>query len=273
MSGPTLPAHARLPINRCNLPSVILGGLTFQRHPVPLAIDGVRELHAALFAQMDGSEDAAERADRFTRHMKAHFLLDHPEEAGFDDAQAHRPERNRSRADYRRLLRGWSFDPDGREAAVLKGWVESRFGLLTQHHGGLLDAAESRRRFDLARAAGLYNTNALEAQLDLLYTWCQYELELRHAPATHLTLYRGSNRIEAHESLDRPDGARRVLLLNNLNSFTCQRERADEFGDYVMQAEIPLARIVFFTNLLPGLLRGEGEYAVLGGVCEVRVLG
>ena len=37
-TAPALPRFARLPINRCNLPAAILGGLTYQRHPTPLTI-------------------------------------------------------------------------------------------------------------------------------------------------------------------------------------------------------------------------------------------
>ena len=49
--GPRLPKGS-LPINRCNLPAVILGGLTFQRHPAPLLLDGVAELHHRLFRSL-----------------------------------------------------------------------------------------------------------------------------------------------------------------------------------------------------------------------------
>ena len=45
--------------------------------------------------------------------------------------------------EYLRVVRGWAFDPDGREAAVLKGWVESRFGLMPRHHGESLREAGS----------------------------------------------------------------------------------------------------------------------------------
>jgi len=58
--------------------------------------------------------------------------LERPEDAGFNPAWQYR----RARASYLKVLRGWAFDADGREGAVLKGWVESRFDLLTRHHGG-----------------------------------------------------------------------------------------------------------------------------------------
>jgi NAD+--dinitrogen-reductase ADP-D-ribosyltransferase len=61
------------------------------------------------------------------------------------------------------------------------------------------------------------------------------------------------------------------VLLNNLNSFTSARERADEFGDYIMETRIPLSKILFYNRLLPGMLKGEDEYVVIGGVYEVSI--
>jgi len=52
--SPSLPRSARLPINRCNLPVAILGSLTYLRHPVPLELDGVAELHRSA---ADGRPD------------------------------------------------------------------------------------------------------------------------------------------------------------------------------------------------------------------------
>lgn len=262
---PTLPACARLPINRCNLPPVILGSLSYQQHPVPLFLDGVAELHRALFLTLAHLETPDQRALRFREYMTANFRLDHLEEAGFD---ASRPTRGRPKADYLRMLRGWLFDADGREAAVLKSWVESRFGLLPRSHRGPLGdcTGDNYFAFLAARAQGLCNTNALESQLDLLYSYCQYELALRWPNRRHLRLFRGLNRLEEHEVLARPDRYRAVLLLNNLNSFTSNRERACEFGDYILEAAVPLPKILFFPGLLPDLLRGEEEYLVIGGV-------
>ncbi len=121
------------------------------------------------------------------------------------------------------------------------------------------------------RATALYGTNALEAQFDLLYTFCQHELARLHPGETHLTLYRGVNRVDDYETLATLDDKRRVVLFNSLSSFTANRERADEFGDYLLTAEVPLAKIGYYTRLLPGMLRGEEEYAVIGGVYEVNI--
>ncbi|MEW5771250.1 MAG: NAD(+)--dinitrogen-reductase ADP-D-ribosyltransferase [Pseudomonadota bacterium] len=267
MASPTLPRDARLPINRCSLPAVILGSLSYQRHPQPLALDGVLELHKALFMRLDALSDADERARLFQGHMAAEFSLDHPEEAGHTHGAGH----DRSRASYLRTLRGWAFDSDGLEGAVLKGWVESRFGLLPRHHGGAIRdfSGATYRAYLEQRARGLYGTNALEAQLDLLYTYCQYELGRQCLGQTHVTLYRGINRMSGHELLRDLGKGQSVVLLNSLSSFSGERERAGEFGDHVLEARVPLAKVAFFHRLLPGRLRGEDEYAVIGGVYEV----
>jgi NAD+--dinitrogen-reductase ADP-D-ribosyltransferase len=264
----SLPRDARLPINRCSLPAVLLGSLSYQKKPVPLALDGVLELHKALFMRLDALPDVEERTRLFQDHMAATFSLEHPEEAGYSLSNA----QDRTKANYLRLVRGWAFDSDGQEGAVLKGWVESRFGLLPRHHGGPVRdlSGETYRAYLEQRARGLYGTNALEAQLDLLYTYCQYELGRQHLGRTHMVLYRGVNRVSDHEVLYESEKGRRVVLLNSLSSFTTDRERAGEFGDYILTVEVPLAKVCFFHRLLPDSLKGEDEYVVIGGVYEVR---
>lgn len=266
----TLPADARLPLNRCNLPAVILGSSTYQRHPVPLEIDGIRQFHADLFRTLAPLTQHRERAQAFQDYVSAHFLLDHLDEAGLAPGKT---KKKRVNANYLRMVRGWSFDSDGREGAVLKHWVESRFGLRARHHAGPLQGrhSEAYHRYLAEGTRGLYATNALEAQLDLLYTYCQYELLLAHPEETHLSLYRGINRIDEHEILERLGPNRYRVLFNNLNSFTSSRERADEFGDYILSAEVPLPKVFFFNRLLPGMLKGEDEYVVIGGGYEVTI--
>lgn len=265
----TLPREARLPINRCNLPAVILGSLSFQHNPSPLLLDGVAELHADLFRRLAAAAQPAQRAEVFRDYMTVRFRLEWPEDVGFTGGR-----RARTRADYRKLIRGWSFDADSREGAVLKGWVESRFGLLPRWHGEPLRdlAGEAYARYLEMRAQGLYGTNALEAQLDLVYSFCQYELARRHSGVQHVTLYRGVNRLGDYEILAQPQGPQQpVLLLNNLNSFTCSRERACEFGDTILAVDMPLSKIFFHCGLLPGGLQGEDEFLVIGGVVRVNL--
>lgn len=265
--NPPLPRSARLPINRCSLPAALLGSLTYQRHPVPLALDGVLELHEGLFRRLDGIADPQERVRLFTAHMDAVFCLGHPEEAGYHETAR----QARAKASYLRMLRGWAFDSDGLEGAVLKGWVESRFGLMPRWHGGPIRdlSGETYRHYLEQRAKGLYGTNAMEAQFDLLYTYCQYELGRQRPGVTHVTLYRGVNRLDEHETLLQAGRDCAVVLLNSLTSFSEVRERADEFGDWIVRVTVPLAKVFFFHRLLPGFMKGEDEYVVIGGLYEV----
>lgn len=275
----SLPRSARLPVNRCNVPPVILGSLTFQHFPTPLQLDSVAEFHADLFRRLDVIGTHAARAEAFCDYMTVHFCLESLEKAGLTESA-----KGRAKANWIRLLRGWSFDSDGREGAVLKAWVESRFGLLARFHGEPLRdfSSPAYLRYQEMRSAGLYGTNALEQQLDLLYAFSQYEYtrqdrmasfaETRHAAPEggRITLFRGINRLNEHEVLSR-QGRRQIVLFNNLASFTASRERAGEFGDYILSTRVPTAKIFFSHDLVPGVLKGEEEYLVVGGVYEVDI--
>lgn len=270
--APALPSQACLPINRCNLPCHVLAGLTFQDHPQALQLDGVADLHRQLFAALDAEANPVQRAALFVRHMKACFQLENPASVGFD---VHNRYPGRIKTDYLHLLRGWLFNADGLEAAVIKAWVESRFGLQTRkHHQSMAnrdDPAYARYQADQARA--LYNSNALHAQLDVLYGYCQYELLWNSGGHAHRTLYRGVNRLDEFEILAAPDKHRRIVLLNNINSFSSSRERADEFGDRVISARVPLSKVLFAPGVIPGLLQGEEEHLVIGGLYRIHLEG
>ena len=261
----TLPTSARLPINRCNVPPVILGALAFQRFPTPIELDGVAELHADLFRRLDTIDSKAARAEAFRDYVTVHFCLADLEKAGFDATGKHR-----GKAVWDRLLRGWSMNSDGREGAVLKGWVESRFGLLARFHGEPLRdfSGTAYQRYLEMRSNGLRGTNALESQIDLVYAYSQYEFRRAGLAGKRIELFRGVNRLDEHEVLTR-NGRRRVVLLNNLVSFTASRERADEFGDHILATRVPTEKIFFSHDLVPGVLKGEDEHIVIGGLYDV----
>jgi len=262
----TLPRYARLPINRCNVPAVILGSVTFQRFPSPLQLDGIAELHADLFRRLDALDEHAARAEAFRDYLTVHFCLEELEKAGLDERS-----KKRANANWMRVLRGWSFDSDGREGAVLKGWVESRFGLLARYHGEPLRdfSGAAYLRYQEMRSAGLYGTNALEGQLDLVYAYSQYEFRRTAAPS-RIELYRGINRLAEHETLT-GSKKRQIVLFNNMVSFTASRERASEFGDYILTALVPTPKVFFSCGLLPGVLKGEDELLVIGGVYDIAI--
>lgn len=89
---------------------------------------------------------------------------------------------------------------------------------------------------------------------------------------THLNLYRGFNRFSDDQVLAKPERRRWIVLLNNLSSFSVRRERAEEFGDHLLRAQVPLTKVFFYNRMLPGMLKGEDEYVVVGGIYEVERL-
>lgn len=264
-----VPKSAVQSLSRCNVPPRHLASLQFQFAPSPLTLDGILPMHKSLFAYLDQCRSRQERSDLFARYMTAHFLLDRPEDNGWHAGQ----QCDRRKADYRRLIQGWHMDSASREAAVLKAWVASRFGLTTRFHGGSLADADGKQvnAYTAACARGLYNTNALASQLDLLYSYAQYELERDTRYHNGLRLFRGIGDSREIRPLYRC-GKAAVLLLNNLSSFAADKERADEFGDSLFESHLPRQKILCYDGLLPGVLQSEAEFLVIGGLAYGQVI-
>lgn len=264
-----MPLFSYASLNRCNLPSAMLGSVTYQQHPVTLRLDCVAELHVQFFDSIKTIQDPVQRSQHFRQYMCSAFLLGKSEEAGYQVTDSGK---TRQKLDYLRLLRGWMFNSDSIEGAVLKRWVESRFGLLTINHGGLLSQFTNHavQKYQQDYAAGLYNTNALESQLDLLYSYCQYELQRQYPQRSHWQLFRGVNGLAKHTQLTKVTNNQQLLLLNNLNSFSHDAQLSETFGDIVLDIQVPSTKILFYPQLLDGVLEGEGEYLVIGGVYQAR---
>ncbi|MDR3457190.1 MAG: NAD(+)--dinitrogen-reductase ADP-D-ribosyltransferase [Verrucomicrobiae bacterium] len=265
------PSRSSCSLNRCNLSPWIIGSEEFQANPLPVEIDGARNSDARLFRRLDELPDAAERSRLFHEYVGVKFGLN----------EMHEPPAGRKTKpvySYVHLLRAWGADSNRQAGAVLKAWVESRFGILaTYHNGRLADNPAARAAFLLDRTRGSARSIGALMQLDLLYTFCQDELRRRFPGARCKTLYRGTHDPEEYVIRDRcpPVAGRRLTLvqLNNLSSFTADPEVAWEFGSSAWEVEVPLAKIVFFSGLLPkSLLTGESEHLVLGGYYNVRPL-
>lgn len=250
--------------NRCNLSPWAIASVDFQENPQPLEIDSVRATDRRLFAKLDLIDNPVRRGEVFHEYVSVKFRL-------HEWAEHQASARSSLRSSYVQFLHGWGADSNGHSGAVLKSWVESRFGLPARYHGGRLpDNAEAVERYGRDCIKGAAKTVAVAMQLDLLYTFCQYELERRHTGERWLTLYRGTHDPEEYAVRDQPSDRRALVVLNNLSSFTSDPEIAWEFGSLVWKVRIPLQKIVFFSGLLPPqLLGGESEYLVLGG--EYRV--
>jgi len=250
--------------SRCSLPPWALASKEFQDNPWPIEIVGVRENESRLFARLDAEADPNARGQVFHDYLSERFLLGQWAENKGENAE--------NRHNYLRFLRGWGADSNSRSGAVLKGWVESRFGLrATYHHGRLRDEPTAQQRYAEDRMRGEAATMGVTMQLDLLYTFCQYELARRFPGERWLSLYRGTHDPNEYAVNEGSDTG--LVELNNLSSFTSDREIAWEFGSSVWEVRIPIAKVVFFSGLLPShLLEGEREHLVLGGEYRVKKL-
>lgn len=250
--------------NLVGVPTGLLASASFNDYPIPLSIRGTREVHARLFGSLTDAEDLPEAQQIFHDYMQETFLF-HKRGAGA----------RRFRASYLQLLKDWGYDANSPAGAVLKGWAESRFGLFPTFH------KEPIRRFNSPawiaymeeKMSSRFNNNEIQTQLDLLYEFCQWALMRFVAVGRkHLKLFRGTNDLRDQQLVQQIDSRTAIVHLNNLVSFTSHRGIADEFGDTIIEADVPAVKVLCFNTLLPNYtLQGESEYLVVGGDYRVRM--
>lgn len=256
-------------INHCNLPPWSIASKHYNANPQPLQIQGTEHICRQLFSELDEIDSPEERGLRFHDFMDVRFQLHQWQR------ETSRSSRKSLKNSYLRFLRGWLFDSNAMEGAVLKGWVESRLGLIPTFHGAAIETMDSDAyfRYLVERMKGSARTSAIFSQLDLLYGYIQYELKRQLPGQTHLTLFRGVYDLEEHHIIEGLGKNHHLMRLNNLNSFTSDFEKAWEFGSRVLRAEVPLTKIFFLSGILPkALLKGEDEYLIIGGDYEVKVM-
>lgn len=254
--------------NLVNVPAWVLASADFNARPTQLHVHGTRDNAPGLFRLLDAAPTAAEAGHAFAHYMDLVFHRAASQTAPSNPVRRHR-------ASYTGLLAGWGMDSNGRAGAVLKGWVESRFGIAPTFHAEPLGRFPSAPwlRYVEQKAAPRYRNNEIDRQLDLLFEYAQWFVRRFGSPGrTFVRMWRGVNGF-AEQSL--VEGSLRdrecVLRLNNLVSFSLSRERADEFGDWILEVEVPTTKLLFFRGLLAGApLAGEGEALVIGGDYRVR---
>lgn len=258
--------------NLVGVPTGLLASVAYNDYPVPLHIAGIRETNKGLFQEMlPRAESIDEAAWAFMEWMGTMFGLD-PEQM----EKANQPKnKKRFRSSYLRLLKGWGYETNTPEGAVMKGWVESRFGLFPTFHKEAVGRVGSPGwvAYTEEKMSSRFHANAIYLQLDLLYEFCQWTLgRFFLGGRKHVTLYRGVNSYEEQVLVERIDKRTIVVRLNNLNSFSSSRDIAGEFGDHILEAQVPATKILFFNALLPTApLKGEHEYMVIGGDFRVNV--
>ena len=252
--------------NYCNLPPWVIASRHFNDNPQRLEIQGVKESNRFFFDKLATLDSQEERALTFNDYMSVKFQL-HNWQDQTDSA------RKSIKNSYLRYLRGWMMDSNSIEGAVLKRWVESRMGITPTFHrarmANIHDEAYFNYSVDVMK--GSSRTNAIQSQLDLLYEYCQFELPRKYSKKTGILLYRGTYDASEHDVIEQINKRNQIVRLNNLVSFTSDEERAWEFGSTVWEVLVPLCKIFFFNDLLPGsILKGEGEYLIIGGEYQVR---
>lgn len=255
--------------NLVGVPSGFIAGTDFNAANRPLHIAGVREMNGPLFHMLEETADEAEAGEAFGAYMATMFGLTARPPAPAAEAGA----RRHYRTSYLRLLRGWAYDSNSPEGAVLKGWVESRFGLFPTYHREPLLRFDGKAwgRYVDEKIGSKFHNNAIFSQLDLLYEYAQWALRRGEPERGPMRLYRGVNDFDEHPIVERIDKRWVVLRLNNLVSFTSERAIASCFGDCILQTEVPLAKVLFVQTLLPRHpLKGEAEVLAIGGDYLVR---
>ena len=252
--------------NNCNLPPWVIASRYFNDNPQHLEIQGVKESNRFLFDNLAKLDSQEERALTFNDYMSVKFQL-HNWQDQTDTA------RKSIKNSYLRFLRGWMMDANSCEGAVLKRWVESRIGISPTFHRARIKNINSEAYFDFSVDVmkGSARSNAIQSQFDILYEYCQFELLKKYPQTLVIPLYRGTYDASEHYIIEQIDKRIQIVRLNNLVSFTSDEERAWEFGSTVWEVMVPLSKIFFYKDLLPGsILKGEGEYLVIGGEYRVR---
>lgn len=256
--------------NLVGIPAGLLSSTAFNAHPQSLHIAGTRETHRGLFRLLNESENLHDAIEKFLRYMNIVFQL-HP-----SDYEILHAKKRRFRPSYLKLLEGWGFDSNNPQAAVLKGWVESRFGVRPTFHRMPLNnfPSDCWIQYLEEKFSSRFHSNSINTQLDLLYEFCQFVIQRYGVPTTQpwLTLWRGVN-VYDEPTLSNGQLKKGIctIRLNNLVSFSTNRERAEEFGDWILETKVPIVKILFFPGLLErNILTGEDEVIAIGGNYAVK---
>jgi len=248
--------------NLINIPTGMFVSNEYNWNVLPITISGVWEYYSEIFNNIKKAEDIADAARMFTASMDSLFSL----------SEKHNGKRMGS---YTRLLKGWLFDSNSIEGAVLKGWVESRFGITPFYHKDIIPDVNSEQYYEymVAKMDTRHNKNLIFHQMDLLYTYTQVVLQTFYPEILpKLTLFRGVNDLSEHLIVKELDDKKICIEQNSLVSFTSDRDIASQFGDFILTSQIPYTKIVFFSEILPNIkFAGEKEYLVLGGRYDTEV--
>jgi len=249
--------------NKINIPARLFVSREYNKGVVPISIDGVMEYHKKLFQAIAESENVQAAGELFGDYMTQIFELNEKVNG-------------KKVGSYIKLLRSWLFDSNNRSGAVLKGWVENRFGLIPFHHKKAITGLYTEEYYEymVEKMDSRTNKNSMYHQLDLLYTYTQTVIKAFHKEyMPTITLYRGVNNLDDHMVIDEIGKRKYIIEQNSLASFTFEKEVAEQFGDKVLKSEIPYTKIVYFSEgLQSNSFQGEMEFLVIGGRYDMELV-
>jgi NAD+--dinitrogen-reductase ADP-D-ribosyltransferase len=101
--------------NLCNVPPLEIASTAYNDSPKPLYIQGVRDTHRHFFKRLKQLNSWEERAQRYEDYMVVAFCLTQWRRENDPSGKLS------LKHGYLRFLRGWLFNSDSVEGAVLKG--------------------------------------------------------------------------------------------------------------------------------------------------------
>ena len=242
--------------NMINIQSRYFGSLDYNEKIQDVRIMGVYEYHRDFFEAIEKADTLLMANEIFDNYINELFELNYKING-------------KKVGNLYKILMGWMFNSNGYEGAVLKGWVESRFGMLPNFHKMRINEIESEAYYEYLseKMAQRVNKNAIYLQLDLLYHYTQVVIK-KFFPfyRPKLKLYRGIYNLEENEIIKWLSKKITIMGHNNISSFTAVKNIAEQFGNRILRIEVPYTKIVFFSDVTPlHHFSGEQEFIIIGG--------
>ncbi|MDY6820546.1 MAG: NAD(+)--dinitrogen-reductase ADP-D-ribosyltransferase [Deferribacterota bacterium] len=238
-----------------NVSSAYFASTDYNKNIDEIKIMGVYEYHRDLFNAIHMANTLKEANEIFDRYVYELFEL--------------KDGRNKKIGNLYKILMGWMFDSNRYEGALLKRWVESRFGIVPNFHKNKICSLESESYIEYLSEcmSSKVNKNAMFLQLDLLYHYTQTIIK-RFYPhfIPYITLYRGIDSLDESFDLTKIDNKLFIATHNNINSFTLDSTIAEQFGSTIIKVDVPFTKVIFFSDAVPlHHFSGEQEFVVIGG--------
>jgi NAD+--dinitrogen-reductase ADP-D-ribosyltransferase len=242
--------------NLINIKSKYFGSLDYNEKIQDIRIMGVYEYHKDFYEAIEKTESILIANQIFDSYINELFELKCKI-------------KGKKVGNLYKILMGWMFNSNGFEGAVLKGWAESRFGIIPNFHKTRIDHIESEGYYNYLseKMSQRVNKNAIYLQLDLLYHYTQVVIKRFFSSfKPRVTLYRGVYNLEENEIITWLSKNAAVMSHNNVLSFTVDKSIAEQFGDSILKINVPYTKIIFFSEVTPlHHFAGEQEFIVIGG--------